>query len=458
MSPNSSEKSTGTTRRDFLRASAVLGGAAWVLRERIFTVAEEEPSAVETVSAPPIVEAPATCGPSPLGTHETWISLSDQVKSARSCELLPGYPVSKKIAVIINGDPNEERHVMNTVRAMAVLKEKFGFRDFHIAADHALRVPELLGNPNVNLHQFPETRDMVSRLFTGMSQKDYVRINKQPGTTAGVDAILSSLPLEKDALVFFYITGHGAEQFSDGCFALSDGSCYPLSTMVMNLRRMKEKGARGFFVMDQCYSGTFPDAIIESGIEGVAMSPGARGEQTACQFHSPPFFEAMARCYDLNGDGVSEPTEWFQVAMAAYQLGKGDSEFGHFAQTKPELTLENFNAVMGSPRTVVINIRTKACGTDCFEHTETLNQMMGSVGEQVAVFNLSADKNQDTAALLKKLGLGSVTRYPVTLIRRPDGQAKRLDGRADLPTVLKSLISLGVRQNIDVYRHLLEKR
>lgn len=78
----------------------------------------------------------------------------------RAVELLPDYPVSKKVAVIINGDSFETRHTKNTERTIRVLRG-LGFTEFFVSQD--ARVQDKKG-----VKQYPASKRGIDNLFANL--------------------------------------------------------------------------------------------------------------------------------------------------------------------------------------------------------------------------------------------------------------------------------------------------
>ncbi len=388
---------------------------------------------------PKPVEVPPMQGPTqskrrPMATPTSEKESSTSKAVGKEKPLLPDYPVSGKLAVIINGDDEEERHIENVNRAIKALRNK-GFHHFFVASSQKLENPE-------GIEQFPGTTQGVNGLFDAIEQKK---------------------ALQKDALMLFYVTGHGNKVSGKACISFKDG-CYPQDRMIERLQAVKEAGARGIFVTDQCYSGSFPQAIVESGIEGVALSPGIEGKEISCQFFSKEFFERLETGYDPNHDGVSEPSEWFTAAMAAYHIGVGinDKENGRFAQSRPELTLKNIDTVLKTGKTMVIDVNATWCGA-CKAYRKTLDDLGGLVGAQVKIANITTDleahQNGELEKLYAKLGIKAeeTKSLPTTLIRKSDGKFEAIPGVLPMDELLQRLATHGVKPDERIFIEILRK-
>lgn len=305
-------------------------------------------------------------------------------------ELLPNYPVTGKIAVIVNGDPNEDRHVGNVHRSIAVLS-KMGFTDFYIAHDG--NVPEVEGR---TVRQYPATKGGVSTLLTEVG-----------------DAV------EKDNMVFFYSTGHGQEQPKEA-LSLKDGSI-SVDEVTQGLTSIKEKGGRGVFVFDNCFTGAFPHAIIESGIEGVSFSSAIVGEVSLCQFFSPEVFRLIEEGCDTNRDHLTTAQEVYQAAMAHYRLETRTNEFGEISSSLPEMNESNYEKLLSSPQPTLVVFRTTWCPS-CEVLDKELARMWGVLGGQLNVVQVTSDKNPKFAQeLAARMGIPEVNAFPTVYSTNDQG-------------------------------------
>ena len=113
---------------------------------------------------------------------------------AKKNAMLPEYPVSKQLVVIINGDPGDskdKRHVKNVPAAISALQPR-GFHEFYVAAD------QTIDPKGIQLKQLPGSKQGVDDLF---------------------EALKAQGVLKKDALAFFYVTGHGMMKDKEACIA-----------------------------------------------------------------------------------------------------------------------------------------------------------------------------------------------------------------------------------------------
>lgn len=280
-------------------------------------------------------------------------------------EWLPEYTVSKKILIIINGDSAEERHRGNTENAIRILRAQ-GFEEIYVAQDSNVRDDE--------------------------------GVRQYTGDKKGLDALFADLPqsLQEDALVFVYGTGHGTHAEGGG---MSVTEPIGIEEVQEYMEVIRDNDSRIIGVFDNCYSGAFPYAIVnETGLEGIVMSPGIEGKETACQFFAPYFFEGIEEGLDLNTDGVTQVSEIFVAAMQIYRQRTETEEYGEYMRSKVELTTDNFDVIMGGDKPVLIDINTTWCGY-CKELSHELSRLSGVIGEQIHIVTITADVNPDTNQL-----------------------------------------------------------
>lgn len=343
------------------------------------------------------------------------------ISRGNASEWLPEYPVSKKLAFIINGDSAEERHIKNVERAIDSLEAK-DFKEFYVVAD------QVINKEGIDLHQFSGSMGGLDQAFAALGQK-------------GV--------LQKDALAFFYVTGHGSEDNQGACIALGDG-CYPKSAFVEKIGILKGADARGIFVMDEC-SG-FSNAIMDSGVQGIAMSETREGFAAVCDSFARPMFDNLKAGYDSNGDGVAEPIEAYHRAMAEYNSVTGRGDLGEYRESRSELTLGNFEN--HNKKTLVVEVSATWCEV-CKKYSQTIDDVNAIVGEQINVINLTTDTNPEAQELLKKIGLAEPEALPVTVILTPDGKHWTFTGQLPQDMLMDQLRSFGVKPNLSTYENVL---
>lgn len=282
-------------------------------------------------------------------------------------ELLPDYPVSKKIAVIINGDTQEERHTGNVDRAIKALEKK-GFEEIYVIG----------GTHEVN-----------------------DKYNNYDGSLAGIDTLFSDLEksLQKDSLVFFYGTGHGAEDSS--MVIGKDHEKFTKEAMIEKFAMIGDKGGRGIFVFDTCYSGSLPDAIIRSGIEGLALSPAPEGETAMCQFFAPEFFQGLEEGRDLDESGETTLQEVFRSALDLYNDKLDTENTGEYRQTIPQLSLNNVDKLFQSDKPVLIEIDATWCGP-CKDMAKEISKVEGVLGSRIDIYKITNDLGEKNKKISEK--------------------------------------------------------
>ncbi len=314
------------------------------------------------------------------------ISSDEAIDSQKSnIEWLPGYPISKKIAVIINGDSREKRHKKNVERAINLFQIQ-EFDEIFVAQDASVKDGE-------GIRQYNGTKNGLNKLFEDLKKS-----------------------LKKDSLVFVYGTGHGQSE-ENGAIALDE----PIGVEEVQsyTKVIKEGGSRIVAVFDSCYSGSFPNAIIEDEkLEGVAMSPGVSDTETCCNFFTPYFFENLEKGIDLNNDGKTELNEAFVSAMQTYRHKTSTEEYGEYMRSKTELSLENLDHFMNSEKTLIIDVNATWCGP-CKTLSEQLAKLTGFVGEQIEVVTITDDKNPEAKELYERLNIQKPEAFPLMLIKKP---------------------------------------
>lgn len=304
---------------------------------------------------------------------------------------LPEYPVSKKIAVIFNGDSYEKRHIENTNRAIRVLKAK-GFDEILVAQTKAV-------DPKLGVRQFGVDNAGLVKMRTYLKRV-----------------------LVKDAMVFTYGTGHGSKR-EGGALTLDQKTGVPTEYMGVEevkayLSIIKDAGARIFGVFDNCHSGVFPAKLIqEAGLEGIVLSPGAVGKETYCQYFSPAFFEGLAKRLDINKDKKSTVAEIFLAAMNFYRSKVGTEAAGEFLRSRQELTVKNFDELIGdSGAPALIHLTATWC-QPCKVVERDLGKTDVLFAGSLPIFKITNDTNSDAEKLYKKIGIKNIYKFPMLAVK-----------------------------------------
>lgn len=340
----------------------------------------------------------------------------------RAVELLPDYPVSKKIAVIINGDSYEERHTKNTERTIRVLR-RLGFTEFFVSQDASVQNKE-------GVKQYPASKRGIDNLFKDL----------EPA-------------LKKDALVFIHGTEHGVRA-EGGALALD----VPIGVDEIRsyMRIIKKAEARIIGVFDNCYSGVFPRAIIEEeGLEGICLSPGTENTETACQAFTPYFFESLEKGVDINKDEKTEVQEAFLTAMQIYRHRTGQEEYGEYMESHTELTLQNMNRILHSGKTILIDITATWC-PPCKMLNRAFGSISGVLGDQVEIVTITDDMNPDADKLYERLGRGPQG-TPTVLIHQNGKTEDFFVGAIPSKEILDLLEKRGVKIDERHFRKVFEK-
>lgn len=340
----------------------------------------------------------------------------------KAVELLPDYPISKKVAVIINGDSFEGRHTGNTERTIRVLKG-LGFTEFFVS-----QLADVQDKKGVK--QYSPNKRGIDRLFADLK-----------------------LALKKDALVFVHGTGHGMDEEGG---AMVVGVPIGVDEIKSYMRIIKNAGARIVGVFDNCYSGVFPRAIIEEeGLEGICLSPGTENTQTACQAFTPYFFEGLERGVDINQDKKTEVQEAFLTAMQIYRHRTGQEAYGEYMESHTELTLKNMDKILHSGKTVLIDITATWC-LPCKMLNRAFGNISGVLGDQVEIVTITDDINPDAEKLYKRLG-AYPKGTPTVLIHQAGRTEEFFYGALPAKEILDLLKTRGVRIDEQHFRRIFER-
>lgn len=182
-----------------------------------------------------------------------------------------------RIAVVINGDPREDRHLENARRSVEVLKNQ-GY-DVYLLNEE--RPEDVAGD-----HFFPPTKAGLAAL--GQKLK----------TTAGPDTDL-----------VLYTTGHGNRVSMDGALCLADGCDAKEVSAALDAIAF----GRRTVIMDQCFSGNWGKIFLDDP-RTLFVAAGSENESTCCGEFAPTFWSDAVP--DANGDGVVSWQERYAHAMA----------------------------------------------------------------------------------------------------------------------------------------------
>ena len=190
-----------------------------------------------------------------------------------------GDGITKRVAVIINGDP-EKRHLGNVERAIARF-QKDGFDEVHVVSTKA-----------------PSS----STLFTDIS-------NGQQALNTVLDGLRSKL--DDDDVLSVYITGHGDLRNGSAC-VVTPNHCISLLGLAQKLDAIPH-GYRTLF-MDQCFSGQEAHRFVSP--KTTLLAIGSPGETVSCQLFTPEFFSDNVP--DFNNDGIISMRERYEHAVGRY--------------------------------------------------------------------------------------------------------------------------------------------
>lgn len=206
-----------------------------------------------------------------------------------------GDGVQRTYALIVNGDPDEERHFQNVDQAVKALKAEDP--DYHIAVASS-RKP----SAPVAVYLPPNAKNLKT-LIAGLREKT-----------------------DDDDLFLVYVTGHGGPgDNKEGCADLPDG-CFSNTQLAQELKTI-HYGKR-IVIMDDCYSGgAIP--LFNDG-KSLLITAGSPGEVVSCHQFSPYLWDEKVP--DSDGDGV--------VTLA--------ERYRHALKTGETLTFSNYFSPMGS--------------------------------------------------------------------------------------------------------------
>lgn len=171
----------------------------------------------------------------------------------------------KRVAIIINSDAKEDRHVANQERAKKFFeKEKFD--------------KILVSSPQTS------SGDTVSNYSA---------------TKAGLNALLNGLQLDDDDILAIYITAHGYKDKKEvSCIPLNDGHCYSFATLKEKLDQLEYN--KRFMIADGCYAGNSMNIFANP--KTLIHSLGKPGQTVPCQTSAPYFFSDDVP--DTDGDNI----------------------------------------------------------------------------------------------------------------------------------------------------------
>jgi len=309
----------------------------------------------------------------------------------RLVDVAPEFPVTRRVAVIINGDMDETRHTGNVDRAITALKAQ-GFDSFYIVGD---------ATPDASHHVFDHSLEGIDQMFRAL------------GAT-----------LQKDNLVFFYGTGHGDK---DSSMVIGEQR-YKMQQMIKHFSVIKEKGARGVFTFDTCYSGSIPAAIYKAGIQGIALSPAPEGKTAMCQYFAPRFFDSIREGKDVDASGRSDI---FEIATDAFDFyrDKVSSREGEVMASVPELTMSNVESIENSKKPVLI-LQSETWCPPCQIFKKMLASVMHRLNPSIKVVVITTDINSQKDQLKERLQLKSAKALPSFSLRMPDGSNTDLNAGA----------------------------
>ena len=337
-------------------------------------------------------------GESPEIDDKPEVGICDAREATREqvFELVPEWTVGKKIAIIINGDDLEERHIENTQRAIRVF-QGLEFDQIYVA-------------------------------YAG-DLEDHDGLKQFPATVAGVENMFSTLEdtLEGDSLSFLYVTGHGVGEDGKGKNIVLKGD-------ILNEQKLLDalEGLKGhqIAIADQCKSGGFPAQLVAQQhakrSRGLAFSPGLEDENTSCSYFTKALFDAIEGHYDPDGDGLATLREAINKGMVGYSTALGSDVYGSLAMTVLELSEDNYDRIVGTRKAAIIEIGATWCGP-CKAFMAEVHQLWGLVGDQVNFAAITVDLDKDGAEkLFHKMGIPAPDSYPTVYITTDGGKTFKL--------------------------------
>jgi hypothetical protein len=184
---------------------------------------------------------------------------------------------SEKYAILVNSD-YAQRHKYNLENAYKTLWE-VGFND---------------GNIHVLSHDGPDSVvcEEGKYAINGLATKD--------NFNAVVDHV-SEMADDND-LVLIYATGHGSKRDGESWLQLSNKGRISAEQFREEIEKI-DSGVTAV-VMDQCYSGGFPEELEKSNSNIVAMSNTDSNHKTFCKYFADAFWGGLTDSKtDINGDG-----------------------------------------------------------------------------------------------------------------------------------------------------------
>lgn len=206
-----------------------------------------------------------------------------------------GDGVQRKFALIVNGDPQEERHLQNVERAIQTLKAEDPGYEIAVASPK---------QPSGSVTSYlPPNQENLKSLITGLKQKS-----------------------DDDDLLVVYVTGHGGEgKQKEGCTQLPD-EC--LSNHWLNNELKSVPYGKRIIIMDDCYSG---GAVpLFANYKTLMVTAGSPGEVVSCQNFSPYLWDEKGT--DFDQDGVVTLAERYRYAI---QKGKPLTFSNYFSPMAP---------------------------------------------------------------------------------------------------------------------------
>lgn len=317
------------------------------------------------------------------------LSVSAESATNKRLVYLPGYEVRKRIAVLLNGS-SERDHLVEVAKQIEGFQKK-GFEKIFVASNQDM--PE--GDSIVG---FPGTPDGFNKLFTTL---------KDTGK------------LKEHDLLFVQVGGHGGASDGQSCIAVDNGDCYKQEDLIRQLEFVKKARAKLLFFSGGCSSGSYPNALMKAGFEGVAMASSKTGENSLLCFQKA-FSQAFREGYDYNEDNISEPSDWFQKAKRHVKINHPEAETeGEYNESHPELTLDNLETILQLNKKIIVEVTMPGC-KPCERLKLVLKQVSGSNGTDIKVVTLTNGVNPDFEKIAQRLGISEeIKNFPELLIKYP---------------------------------------
>ncbi|MBI2336019.1 MAG: thioredoxin family protein [Deltaproteobacteria bacterium] len=240
-------------------------------------------------------------------------------------------------------------------------------------------------------------------------------IHSAPGTIEGIQNLLAQIAQApgKQKLLLLYTTGHGSKDGERISLVLENHQTLDTQQFAEQIKQVVSTPEHSIdsivSISDQCYSGVFPDYLVEKLPEFsiIAVAPNTEKETVICGEWTPFVILAIEQGIDFNGNQKTDLLEAITLSLnqynqALYKLSQ-PPVIVSYRQTIPALTQKNLGDLF-SPHAgkVILDITAPWCEV-CKRMEKEFDNRRTSLPEDLNLYRIHDGSTEAGLALITKL-------------------------------------------------------